>query len=217
MLKGIIFDMDGVIIDSHPIHKKAWKKFLHSVGKDVSDQELEFVLDGRKREDILRHFLGDMTATQVLEYGDRKERLFREEALAITPMEGLPRFLDEVDSAGISMAIASSGSHSRVHFILDCLGMTKRFKAIITGDEVRCGKPDPEIFALAGQRLCAANHELLVIEDAVSGVLAAKTAGMRCVAIASNGRAEALLGAGAERAVPAFRDLSVAALREMFS
>src|SRR5689334_1087951 len=59
MLKGVIFDMDGVLIDSHPIHKRAWRKFFETLELTVSDRELDFVLDGRKKEDILRHFLGD--------------------------------------------------------------------------------------------------------------------------------------------------------------
>jgi beta-phosphoglucomutase-like phosphatase (HAD superfamily) len=73
MLKAVIFDLDGVIVDSHPAHQRAWRMFFQSLGKSVSDQELLFVLEGQKREDILRHFLGDPDEQQVKRYGARKE------------------------------------------------------------------------------------------------------------------------------------------------
>ena len=81
MLKGVIFDFDGVIVDSHPAHKRAWIKFLESVGRSVSEEELQFILDGRKRDDILRHFLGALDAQKTAEYGLRKERFFLDEAV----------------------------------------------------------------------------------------------------------------------------------------
>src|SRR4051794_11081174 len=92
MLKGVIFDLDGVVIDSHPIHRRAWRRFLDLLGVQVTDAELEYVTEGGKREDILRHFLGPLTDRQILDYGQRKEHLFREEALEIDPLKGLERF-----------------------------------------------------------------------------------------------------------------------------
>src|SRR5205085_4582238 len=118
MLKGVIFDMDGVLINSHPIHKRAWSKFFESLNLEVSDAELDFVLDGRKKEDILRHFLGDLPDSHIKEYGHRKEMLFREEALAIETVDGALEFLEELSRAGIAFAVASCGSKSRVHYIL---------------------------------------------------------------------------------------------------
>src|SRR5690242_18377965 len=75
MLKGVIFDMDGVLIDSHPIHKRAWRKFFETLEVEVSDRELDFVLDGRKKEDILRHFLGDLPDCEIKDFGHKKEML----------------------------------------------------------------------------------------------------------------------------------------------
>jgi beta-phosphoglucomutase len=77
MLRGIAFDMDGVIIDSHPAHRSAWKSFLESVGRETSDSELDFILDGRKREEILTHFLGELSPVRMKEYGNRKDELLR--------------------------------------------------------------------------------------------------------------------------------------------
>ena len=89
MLRGVIFDMDGVLIDSHPIHKRAWRKFFETLEVEVSDRELDFVLDGRKKEDILRHFLDDLPDSEIRDSGHQKEMLFREEAMNIEAVSGV--------------------------------------------------------------------------------------------------------------------------------
>ncbi len=213
MLKGVIFDMDGVLIDSHPVHKKAWRRFLLGLGKGVSEAELDFVLDGRKRDEILRYFLGDLTEEQVRLYGHQKDLLFREEALAINLSEGLQELLQQLQHAGIRMAVASSGSKGRVHFILEHLDLKGFFTAVITGDEVALGKPDPTLFRTAAQWLATLPEDTLVVEDAVSGVKAAKTAGMKCLGIAEGRRVELLQLAGADRVLPNFVGLTVAELK----
>jgi len=215
MIEGIIFDMDGVIIDSHPIHKSAWRRFLASLGHQVTDEELDFVLDGRKKEDILRHFLCDLSDQQIYNYGHDKEIMFREEAQNIKLVDGVTDFLNQVQSAGIPMAMASSGSSHRVQFILDRMDLRRRFRIVVTGDDVTAGKPDPAIFVLAAQQLQCRPSAVLVVEDAVSGVFAAKQAGMKCLAIASNGRGQLLREAGADGVVSDFVGLSLESLHHL--
>ncbi|PYY15958.1 MAG: hypothetical protein DMG61_05700 [Acidobacteria bacterium] len=217
MLRGVIFDMDGVLINSHPIHKRAWKKFFESLDSEISDAELDFVLDGRKKEDILRHFLGDLPDAEIREFGHRKEMLFREEALAIEPVEGVLEFLDQLTRSGIEFAVASCGSKSRVHYILRQLNIHDQFAAIVTADDVQCGKPDPDIFRKAADRLGSRYSDLLVCEDAISGVQAAKAAGIKCLGIADHARADELLEAGAERVIANFASMSLPQLEELFA
>jgi beta-phosphoglucomutase len=208
MLSAIIFDMDGVVIDSHPIHKKSWSLFLQSVGKDVSEDQLDFVLEGTKREDILRHFLGDLDAEQLHEYGLRKEALFREQAISIQPIPGATAFIQSVAACGLLAALASSGSKSRVHYILDHLCVREKFRVIVTGDDVTNGKPDPSVFRIAAERLGIDSSEALVFEDAVAGVQAAKSAGMKCIGVAQGSRTELLKAAGADHVIPDFQHLT---------
>jgi beta-phosphoglucomutase len=217
MLKGVIFDMDGVLINSHPIHKRAWRKFFDSLGLQVSDSELDFVLDGRKKEDIIRHFLGELPDSEIRKFGRQKEMLFREEALSIEPVQGALEFLEELTKAGIDFAIASCGSKSRVHYILRQLKIHDRFGAIVTADDVQFGKPDPDIFRKAADQLGPSYDDLLVCEDAVSGVKAAKAAGIKCLGIADHARAGELLEAGAEQVVANFASTSVPQLKQLFS
>ena len=217
MLNGVIFDMDGVLIDSHPVHKRAWRKFFDSLGLVVTDEQLNFVLDGRKKEDILRHFLGDLPTDQLKRYGRAKEMLFREEAASIDAVDGALEFLKELTNAGIGFALASCGSKSRVNYILRQLKIYDQFAAIVTADDVQCGKPAPEIFRKAADRLGSPYSDLLICEDAISGVQAAKAAGIRCLGIADHARAEELLEAGADHVVPNFACTSLPQLKQIFS
>src|ERR1700722_13758834 len=107
-LQAVIFDMDGVIVDSHPAHRKAWRKFLRTLGREVSDPELNFILDGRKRADILRHFLGELSEAEIADYGRRKDEFFQNSSFEVKPLPGLIEFLHQLNGARIATAIATS-------------------------------------------------------------------------------------------------------------
>jgi beta-phosphoglucomutase len=216
MIRGVIFDFDGVIVDSHPVHKRAWIKLLESVGRTVSEEDLQFILDGRKRNDILRHFLGDLDPEMMIRYGDRKEQFFRDEAANVQPVDGLVSLLADLLEAKVAAGVASSGSRSRVNFLLDRLDLKKHFQAVVTGDEVKNGKPDPSVFLRAAQALQKDPGELLAFEDAPSGVQSAKAAGMKCIGIAQPDRASVLLDSGADHVLPDFCSLSYSRLQELF-
>jgi len=217
MLRGAIFDFDGVIVDSHPVHKRAWKRLLESVGVTAPEEDLQFVLDGRTRDDILRHFLGELDPDRLSQNGQRKEQYFREEAEAVGPVRGLLSLLKELEEAHLALGIASSGSRGPIDFLLGQLELNKRFQVVITGDEVKYGKPHPAVFLKAAEGLRMHPSELIAFEDAFSGVKAAKAAGMTCIGIAAADRAPALRNAGAKHVVPDFCPLSRARLQEIFS
>jgi HAD superfamily hydrolase (TIGR01509 family) len=216
VLRGIVFDMDGVVIDSHPAHRRAWQKFLRAVGREVTDTDLDFVLDGRKREEILRYFLGDLEPLKIAEYGALKDEMLQQLGEGVRPLPGIMEFLDSVSHAGMRMALATSAGRRRTCGTLEQLGLTRYFEAVVTGDEVGQGKPDPAIYRLAAERLAETPGSLLVVEDAVSGVQSARAAGMRCLGVASPQRAEALRDAGADPVISDFRSLSLARLRARF-
>lgn len=217
MLRGIVFDMDGVVIDSHPVHRRAWKTFLHTAGREVTDAELDFILDGRKRDEILCYFLGELTPLQIADYGASKDEMLRQLAEDMRPLRGVVEFLDSISRVGIRIALATSAGHRRAHGTLKELGLARYFDAIVTGDEVACGKPDPEIYRLVAERLQETPENLLAVEDAVSGVKSARAAGMRCLGIASAERAQALRAAGADPVISDFQSFSLAQLEASFS
>jgi beta-phosphoglucomutase len=215
MLKGVVFDMDGVLIDSHPAHQQAWRMFLLELGKEISAENMNFLLDGRKREDILRHFLGELTNEQVQTYSKIKDRHFVALAGEVRLIPGVQDFLDALAQAGIEAAVATSASAFRAREMLDRFHLTDRFAAVVTGSEVTRGKPDPEIFQLAAARLGQNPDCLIAFEDAVSGVKAAITAGMSCMGIGTGERASLLLAAGARTTRENFVGLSPLDLHEL--
>jgi HAD superfamily hydrolase (TIGR01509 family) len=215
MIEGIIFDMDGVIIDSHPVHLDAWAKFLATVGQEVSREELGFILEGRRREEILRHFLGHLPTSKIAEYGRQKDLFFQEKFEDVKVIPGVLEFLEKLEALNLKAAIATSASAVRTWGTLRQLGLDDRFSAVVTGDDVKAGKPDPEVYNLAANRMKVAPTNLLVLEDAPCGVQAAKAAGMRCVGVITNGRAELLRRCGAEFVIPDFRDSSVERLLQL--
>ena len=211
-IRGVIFDMDGVIVDSHPSHRAAWKQFLQSVGHPASDSEIDFILDGRKREEILRHFLGELSAEEIRNYGNRKDQMLRELGSRIQPIAGAIEFLVELRQVGIAMGLATSAARIRAEATLSELGIKDYFDAIVSGDDVPIGKPDPSIYHLAATRLQESPTRLLAFEDAASGVHAALWAGLRCVGVASGPRVEQLRAAGAEVVISDFKSLSLSDL-----
>lgn len=213
--RGVVFDMDGVLVDSHPVHRKAWRLFLHTLGRDVHDSELDFILDGRKRGDILRHFLGDCPDHELEEFGRRKDSIFRKIQLAVVPVPGVIQLVHELHGRGTPLAVATSASPSRAHSTLVELGLLNCFEAVVTGEDVPQGKPDPAIYILACERLHLEPNRLLAVEDAISGVRAAVAAGLHCLAVALHEEPEILMAAGAAQVVRNFEALSAPDLEHM--
>lgn len=208
--------MDGVVIDSHPAHRRAWQHFLRAVGRQVTDKELDFVLDGRKRDEILCYFLGELKPLQIAQYGALKDEMLQQLGEDLRPLPGIMEFLNSLSQAGIRIALATSAGRRRTCGTLEELGLARYFEAIVTGDEVGKGKPDPAIYRLVAERLDETPESLLVVEDAVSGVKSARAAGMRCLGVASPQHAEALRDAGADPIISDFRSLSLARLKASF-
>jgi HAD superfamily hydrolase (TIGR01509 family) len=217
MFNAVIFDMDGVLVDSHPVHEQAWRRLLQSLGRTVSDRELEFVHDGRKRDEILRFFFGDLPDSALRQYGLRKDSFFAEYAEKMKLVRGAREFVSALSEAGVRLAIASSASRVRAERTLEQFDLRRYFAAVVTGNDVARGKPDPAVYRAACVRLNGAPGQMLVVEDAVSGIDGARAAGMRCIGVADGSRAHLLYEAGADVVIPDFEGLTVAAVSGMFA
>jgi HAD superfamily hydrolase (TIGR01509 family) len=202
--QAAVFDMDGVLIDSHPTHHAAWHEFFRSLGRSLSYDELSFILDGRTRAEILRHFLGNLPDAELDYYGRRKDEIFRTMELAISPVRGVIDFLGRLRQTGIASAVATSASEIRTLSTIERLGLSDHFQAVVTASDVTAGKPDPRVYRLACERLGIPPENCLAFDDAPAGVESARRAGMRCVGIASDGLGLRLLAVGAERVIPDF-------------
>lgn len=195
-IQAVIFDMDGVLIRTAPQHYAAWKRVFAEMGRDFSEEEFRSTF-GMRNQEILRRFLGEtISGEQVEELGRRKEEYYR--ALlreGVEPAPGLLELLHKLKSSGIRVAVGTSAPEENVRFILEKLGIMGQIDVLVTEEDVRRGKPDPEVFLLAAERLGVEPAKCLVIEDAPAGIEAAKKAGMCCVAITGTRPREELAGA----------------------
>lgn len=186
MLKAVIFDMDGVIVDSEPLHIKAERMLFAPLGIDVSDEELQSYM-GRTPQillaDIIRKYGLDTTLDEV--YPKHKEnlaKLYRDE---VKPIPGALDTIHSLRSSDIDLAIASSSDLLLISTVLDKFELDEKFASYVSGEEVKNVKPHPDIFLEAAQRLGVRPKECVVVEDSNAGVRAAKSAGMTCIGFES--------------------------------
>jgi beta-phosphoglucomutase len=213
-VKAAIFDLDGVLVDSHPLHRQAWRSFLLTLNRDVSERDLDYILDGRKRADILRHFLGPLSDAQLDGYGKRKDAFFQRRAADVRPISGIVRFVAHLAKYGIPLAVATSAGRCRTHSMLERLELKSYFAAIVTADDVSCAKPDALVYRVACANLGAQPSFACAFEDSCSGVVAAKSADLYCVGVTSEEKiSECLLTAGADCVIPDFNNLTLESLQ----
>lgn len=181
---ALIFDMDGVLIDSEPLHLLAYQKFLGEFGLTFLEEENHNFL-GMKDLDCAKHLVERHKLTfTALEFVERKERVLHQlftEQLKMQP--GVLETLENALKLNIPTVIASSATMPTIELVVELTGTRKFFRHLCSGDEVPNGKPAPDVFLLAAERLGVKPSECLVIEDTYNGVCAAKAAGMMCIAI----------------------------------
>lgn len=182
-MKAVIFDMDGVIINSEPLHFQLEKELLEELGgKFTKEIHKAFVgtTDYHMWKKLKEQFNLKPSVEEIIKM--KKERfLKRIDEIKIT--ENFMDFMLLLYSKGFPMAIASSNNRKIVDVVVNKFGLDKYMKFIISGEEVQKGKPDPEIFLTAAKKLGVNPEECLVIEDAENGVKAAKAAGMKCIGL----------------------------------
>jgi len=206
MLKAVIFDLDGVVADSHPIHEAAWRTLLVEQGMDSKTLNLDFLYAGRPRGEILRHYLGDIGVSEIERLGRRKDELYGIAAHELITKPGVSRVLSQLNAEGILCALATSAGRARVLESLEWFGITKYFSVVITGEQVRSAKPSPEIFVLTAAKLGVEAKFCVVVEDSVAGVQAARAAGMKCAGYAHVERQAELKKAGADDLISVFAE-----------
>lgn len=214
-LKGIIFDLDGVLVDTVPAHFAAWLRVFTEEGYAFDDAVYQEKVDGKRREDGVASVMVGADRSRQLAVAERKDRYFIEqiEQDKFRVFEGSLRFLTSCHQAGIKLATASSSKN--VRYILARAKLQEFFSAIVGGDEVSKGKPDPAIFLTAADRLGLDTQSCIVVEDAVSGVEAAKAAHFYCIGVERGVPSSRL--SRADMVVPDLGDVDLARLRNAFS
>ena len=220
-LCAAIFDLDGTLVDSYDAHYEAWRLISARHGVEVTIDEY-YSHFGRRNEDLLRECWlragrGELTLDEIKELDHEKEAQYRALVTHRFPaMEGARDVVYALRAAGFRTAVGRSGPPENVARAIEGLELEGAFDAIVTGrDVVRC-KPDPECFLLAAARVGVDPARCVVFEDAPAGIIAAKSAGMHCVAITSKGHTPHLQR-DADLILPNVRAITVAAITQLLS
>jgi beta-phosphoglucomutase len=213
---SILFDMDGVIIDSNPFHKLALDQFLGEKGILLTEGERKKRLYGRANKDWINDLYGGkLTDKELLDLGTEKERIWRElYKNDIKPVKGIKKFLDLLVANSVPFCIGTSAPPENVEFTLEKTGLKSYFKTILHQDHVKKGKPDPEIYINCAAALNMPASQCIVIEDSLSGVISGKAAGCKVIGITTTHTPVELKGI--DKAIDDFDQLSIADLQKLF-
>ena len=181
---AVIFDMDGVIVDTNPYHKISLKQFCEKYGYRLNEEDLIGKIYGRTNNEWIQNIFGPLPKERILELGEEKEAMFR--ALykdVIKPLSGLDNFLKELEDRNIPKAIGTSAPRSNVDFVLEHTHLRTYFTTILDQSDVEHGKPNPEIYLKVAHRLGFSPQQCIVFEDFLSGVESAQRAGAKVVGV----------------------------------
>jgi beta-phosphoglucomutase len=201
MPPAVLWDLDGTLVDSADYHFDSWIEALAPEGRSLTREQFRATF-GQRNDRILAGWFGaDASPALVARIADAKEtayrRMVRERGLVALP--GAAHWVAALHTWGWPQAIASSAPRANVEVVLDVLGWLDDFRAIVASEDVRAGKPDPEVFLTAAARLSAPPAACIVVEDAAAGVEAARRGGMRSIGVG-------------DHAAPAAPDLAVPSL-----
>jgi beta-phosphoglucomutase len=183
---AVIFDMDGVIVDNMPYHRKAWGKFFEKY-KPLMNLEDFIQHMGKSNEDLMTIVFGNkITGEEIRVLGEEKEALYREiYAPDVSPLPGFIDFLKVLKKNHVKTAVATAAPRTNLDFLLEHIVVRNDFDVLIDDSEVIKGKPNPEIYLKAAERLGFSPERCLVFEDSLAGIQAAINAGMKVIGVAT--------------------------------
>ena len=189
MRRGVLWDLDGTLVDSEEFHWLSWRDTMRREGIELT-YDAFLASFGQRNDRILGGWLGpDADAARVQQIGDAKEAEYRRlaEVHGLQPLPGAREWLVALRAAGWKQAIASSAPGMNVEVMLRVLDLTQYLDAIVAAEDVTIGKPDPQVFLRAAEKLGVPPSRSIVVEDAAAGVEGARRGGMKCIGVAKNG------------------------------
>ena len=214
---AVIWDVDGTLVDTAELHYQAWCVLTREMGVPFTRADFAATF-GWRNPDIIPKMFGRHDPAEVARLGDRKEEIYRAEAKkGVELLPGVRSLLAGVAAGGGKQAVGSSAPRRNLELILDITQTAGYFGAVIAMEDVQRGKPDPQVFLLAAERLGVRPQHCVVLEDAPVGVQAAKAGGMHPIGVTfvAHHPAGALENAGADRVVPSLERIDAAALRAL--
>jgi beta-phosphoglucomutase len=221
IVRAVIWDMDGTLVDTAELHFRAWAVTLAQLNRSFTRDDFRATFGRRNPDIITLLFGGQFSPAEAALWADRKEAFYRDltRQAGVDLLDGVRGLLDEAKSNHWRMAVGSSAPRANIELILELTQTRGHFDALVASEDTSKGKPDPEVFLTAAERLGCDPRACVVMEDAVAGVEAARRAGMRCVAVAHAGHhaPAALTAAGAALVVGHWSELTLADLTALFT
>jgi HAD superfamily hydrolase (TIGR01509 family) len=208
--RAVIFDMDGVLVDSGAHHRQAWRVLLDELGVAPRQPDFWRLTIGRPSVEAVPLLLDRATPLpEARRLAERKQHHYRLLSRAGSPpVRGVVAFVGGLVAQGVPRAVATSASRADAEPMLDRIGLRECFDVVVTAEDVCRGKPDPEVYLRAARGLSQEPARCLVFEDALVGVRAARGAGMRVIGVSTAHTQSELCAAGAERAIDHFEGLT---------
>ncbi len=217
---AVIWDVDGTLVDTAELHFQAWGELCRELGRPFTRDDFAATF-GRRNPEIFRILFHDRFGDAEMDrLADHKEELYRDAArLGVDLLPGVRPLLEGLKAAGIAQAIGSSAPRANVDLIGEITRSRHLFDAVSCAEDTTRGKPDPQVFLVAAQKLGVEPARCVVVEDAVAGVEAARAGGMKCIAVSFVGHhPEAKLrDAGADLVVPTLEHVSVQTIRDLLT
>jgi beta-phosphoglucomutase family hydrolase len=210
--RAFVFDMDGTIVDNMDFHTQSWIEFFRRRDLDIDPDEFFRTTAGRQGKEIIRSWLSaSLSDDEVAALNGEKEGIYRE---LYEPhrkaVEGFEAFIAHAKQRGVLLAVATSGPPLNIAFVLDGLGLRRHFDAVVGAADVQRGKPHPDVFLKAAEKIGVAPADCIVFEDAPLGVEAGRNAGMPTVVLSTTLDAAAFAGFdNVIKIAPDFTELSV--------
>jgi beta-phosphoglucomutase len=216
---GVIWDVDGTLVDTAEMHFDAWKRTCKELQRDFTRADFAATF-GRRNPEIMKELFGNrFNPSEVEEIGKRKEDYYRDAVRqhGVTLLPGVAPLLEGLRKDDFRQAIGSSAPRENIDLILQLTSTSCYFLGISSSEDTQRGKPDPQVFLIAAERIGVAPEHCVVFEDAVAGVEAARNGGMRCIAVTFVGHhpAAKLRAAGADRVVGTLEEVSAEDVRRL--
>ena len=201
-LDALIFDIDGTLADTDPLHFIAWVAESKRHGFELTRETYRTRMSGRLNSEIIRDFFPQLNDEDVHAFDENKEARYREDSLELEPIAGLRRVLEHAHTRKLALAAVTNGSQVNALHNISVLGLSETFQHVITPSDVERGKPDPEGYLLALKKLGVSADKALVFEDSPSGIAAAQAAGLQVVGLSTGLSSDELYELGVSLVIP---------------
>jgi HAD superfamily hydrolase (TIGR01509 family) len=209
MLTAILFDLDGTIVNTDPIHYIAWREMLKNYSIEIDENFYKSRISGRLNPAIIKDILPQLSPEEGVKLAEEKEALFREFAPDLQPLAGFYQLIEWTKTHQLKRALVTNAPRLNVQFMLEALGIKEAFHTVVIGGEDIAGKPDPAPYQVALNNLGIQATNAIALEDSPSGIRSAVGAGIRTIGIASTHNLLGLQENGAFMAIPDFTDLQL--------